>query len=140
MDLKGLLANKKIVWGGVAGAAALGAIAVYRKRGQTSAAAAAGGDSAASGASPSAYVPGSFPDTSGTDIASYLGDYGGQLQTALTDFLAQQAQQEQDFLAKLPTSGTTGTGPTAPTGPTGPPKHHPGPKKPTHPKPKKRKK
>lgn len=116
MNVQALLRNKKVLYGG-AGVAAVAGFALYKRH----QAAGGGGnpttDTAAGGAAtPGAYVPGSFPDTSGTDMAGYLGQFGGNLQTQLDDFLAQLAQA-QDGTAQIPTSGTTGTGTTSPTGP-----------------------
>lgn len=115
----GALRNKRVQLAAAGvGVAAVAGYAVYRRRKSSSSAAAAPAD-ASSSATPGTYVPGSFPDTSGTDMAAYLGQFGSNLQTQLDDFNAQLAD-ELAGVGAIPTAGSTGTGTSAPTGPVGP--------------------
>jgi LysM repeat protein len=125
MDWKSLLRNRKVQIGGLAVAAGAGAFAFYRKRaagGASSTDAAAAGDGSTGGA---AYTPGAFPDTSGTDVAGFLGQYSQQLQTELDQGLAAYTQQQTDFLAALGHQGVPAPNPT-PGGGTPAPKPKPG--------------
>lgn len=115
MNLKALAGNRRVqlAAGGVAVAGVAG-FALWRRHQAGGEAASSAADASSSG-TPAAYVPGSFPDTSGTDMAGYLGQFGSNLQTQLDDFLS--ALQDAQAGQTIPTSGSTGTGTTAPTGP-----------------------
>jgi hypothetical protein len=110
VDWRALLRNKW-AWGGIAVAAAAGGYVLYKKRGNPDFAAGAGAQ-----ASPaySAGAVGGF-DSSGTDIAHWLGSQEGVLSDQMREFLA-QVQASQD-LAPVPTGSSGGTGlpPTTPT-------------------------
>jgi len=115
MNWRALAGNKRVQLGvGAAAVVGVAGFALYRRH-------QAGGDvgsqaDASSSGTPASYVPGSFPDTSGTDMAGYLGQFGSNLQTQLDDFLS-ALQDQQAGTGQIPTSGSTGTGTTAPTGP-----------------------
>jgi hypothetical protein len=113
VDWKSLLNNRKVQIGGVGVAAAAGGLVYYRrKKSGGSAGAATPADSAATGDGGTAYAPGQFPDTSGTDIAGWLGQYSQGLQAELDQGLAAYTQQQTDFLAALGTSGAPAPTPT----------------------------
>lgn len=98
--LKELLHNKYAV-AGLIGAVGLGGFVLYQRKKTTGSTSTDSTTSA--GNSGGVIMPGSV-DTSGTDIANYLGNYSGQLQNQLDAFAAQQT----DFLNKIgSTSGST---------------------------------
>lgn len=111
---RALLRNKKVLAGAGIGAAALvGGIVWYRRQ-------SAGGSAAAgSSATPSAAtVTGSttgtgYPDTTGTDIAEWLGTQEQNLSTQQQQFLDQLTTTLQGA-GTIPTSGGTGTTTTMP--------------------------
>ena len=101
MDLQGLLHNRW-VWIGGAAAAGLGLALYVKARGR--------GASSAMGAQASpAYAGGvgTF-DSTGTDVAAWLGNYSGNLQNQLNAY-QQQLTASLDALQNVPT-GSTGTG------------------------------
>lgn len=104
-DLKALLHNKKAMAGvGVAGAAGLG-VWYYRKShggggsSTTDTAATTDGGSTV----PAGSAAGQFPDTSGTDVANWLGNQEGSFQDEFTQFLTDSATQQQQFLSQFGT-------------------------------------
>lgn len=107
MDWQGLLHNKW-VWAGGAVAGGAGLIVLLRKRAQGG----TGGTPSAAGGTQytPAYSSGSVGgfDSTGTDVASWLGNYSA----GLDNQLAAYSQQLTDALAGIGTipSGTTGTG------------------------------
>lgn len=114
-QLKGLLHNKWAL-AGVAGAAGLGGLVLYRKRktgGSSGTSDTTTGQAAGNGVA--------TLDTSGTDIASWLGQYGGSLQAQLDAYQAQLTSALQQ-LENMPTNGGTPTG----GGYAAPPWLHPG--------------
>jgi len=107
VDWQGLLHNRW-VWIGGAAAGGLG-LAVYLRRKN-----AAGGASQGAGAQASpAYSAGSVGgfDSTGTDVAAWLGNYSGNLQTQLNQY----QQQLTDSLAALQNAPTTPAGTGTPT-------------------------
>lgn len=98
-----MLHNKWLL-GGLAVAAAAGGFVLYRRSQAGGGASTAG--SAASNTSP-AYSGGvgAF-DSTGTDVAGWLGSYSGNLQNQLDQF----AQQQSDFLSALSQMQTTTPG------------------------------
>jgi len=86
MDWRELLHNRW-VWAGVAGAAGLGGIVWWRRRGTTP----AGGGAAETPAYASGAV-GSF-DSTGTDVAGWLGRYSGSLDNQFREFQRSVEQQ-----------------------------------------------
>lgn len=90
LDLRSLANDKRVQVGGVAAAGGAGLFVWYRKKhsaAATSSSSAASTDGSDS-TTPAAYVPGSFPDTSGTDIASWLGQNEAAFTTELQQYLA----------------------------------------------------
>lgn len=109
MDLKALLNNKKVLAGGVGVAAAAGlGVWYYRKSHGTASGSSATSttDATDAGAVPSGSAAGQFPDTSGTDVANWLGSQEGAFQSEFSDFLEQAQSQNEDFLAGLGTAIT----------------------------------
>jgi len=106
VDWQGLLHNRW-VWIGGAAAGGVG-LAVYLRRKN-----AAGGASSTAGAQASPAYSGGVGgfDSTGTDVAAWLGNYSGNLQNQLNQY----QQQLTDSLAALGTvaPATTGTGGTA---------------------------
>jgi hypothetical protein len=108
--VKGLFKNKWMV-GGVAVAAAAGGFVLYKKSksGASSTTGAGTVDPNAAGATTTPYGTG-YMNTSGTDFATWVGQYSGSLQNQLDAF----SKQQTDFLNGLagtpasPTGGTTG--------------------------------
>ena len=119
----GALAHNRWVWAGAAGAAGLGAVAWYRRKKS---------GPAGAGATPSAtsqtatYTPGGvgYLDSTGTDVAAQLGQYG----QAVDQQLAQASQQWQsnfdqftqtvtNKIAQIPTQAPTtpASNPSTPT-------------------------
>src|SRR4051812_32724245 len=99
LDLQ-TLAKDKRVWAAAGVAAAVGLVVLVKNRGRN---AATGSGNAVTGTAsgPSgSYVQGTG-DTTGTDIASYLGGYQQSLQGQLTQY----QQQLTDALATLPKVG-----------------------------------
>jgi hypothetical protein len=108
VDWQGLLHNRW-VWIGGAGAAGLGALAYVRRK---KAGGAGGGAAATVGAQATPAYAGGVGgfDSTGTDVAAWLGNYSGNLQHQLDAY----QQQLTDTLAGMPTGATgTGAGPSA---------------------------
>jgi hypothetical protein len=103
-QLQALLHNKKALYG-MGGAAALGGIALYRRKKAT-------GTGTSSGTSSSTpYTPaGTYPNTYGTDLASALGNLDQGYSAQLQDYKG-QLSQVQTALAGLQTSGAAVTAP-----------------------------
>lgn len=106
--VKGLFKNKWML-GGVAVAAGAGGFVLYKKKKAGNSSSSSTGTDQAAGASTVPYGSG-FMNTSGTDFASWVGQFGGSLQNQLDAY----AKQQSDFLAALggtpasPTGGTAG--------------------------------
>jgi hypothetical protein len=107
-DLQKLLHNKWAL-AGLGGAAALGLGVWYTKRGKGGSGSASGATDT-SGTSGTTYTGTGTVDTSGSDIANWLGQQSGNFQTQFDAF----SKQQTDFLTQLGTitggsgSGTTG--------------------------------
>jgi hypothetical protein len=82
MDLKALAKNKK-AWAGVGGAAGLGLFVYYRRK-KSGAAGAPGTSTAAMTGATAPGGAGATADTTGYDLASFLGNYSQSLQDQLT--------------------------------------------------------
>jgi len=110
VDLRGLLHNRW-VWIGGAAAAGLGLAVYVRARGKAGAPAAA---TAGTTQGSPAYASGSVGgfDSTGTDVAAWLGNYSGNLQHQL-DAYQQQLTDSITALHAVPTAAGTGTGGTA---------------------------
>lgn len=120
MNLQSLTKNKTVLYGGVAVIAGAGLFVIMKARG-SSASSVGAATSSGDTATPGATVAGGFPDTSGTDIASWLGNYETGLNNQIGD-LQSQLGDIQTALGNLqPTSGT-GTGGTTPPIVTPPPR------------------
>lgn len=105
MDWRALIHDRRVQIG-AAGAAAVGGYVLLRRKQTTGSTLSQPSDTSAGGGT--AYT---FPNTSGTDLASWLGSQEGVL-----------AAQNKDFLDQLANSlGTAGIQPTAPTGTETPP-------------------
>lgn len=90
MNLRTLAGDRRVQLAGAGVAALAGAFVWYRHRGTSTS-----GTTAADGSgtdTPTATVQGSFPDTSGTDIASWLTQNEAAFMTELDQALAQQQQ------------------------------------------------
>jgi hypothetical protein len=110
-DVQALLRNKPALIGiGVAGAAGL---YVLLRRKQTT------GSTAASPDTTTGATTGTgFPDTTGTDVAAWLGTQSGQLAAQQQQFLQQLQQQAAGGgPAAIPPTPPTGTMPTTPAYP-----------------------
>lgn len=108
MNLQALLRDRRVLWGGAAAAAAAGAFVLWRRR-QTTGSTTPSGDTGTPAANAGGSVAG-FPDTTGTNIATWLGQYGESLQAQLDEY----QREVRDAIAALqtvPTSGGTGTAP-----------------------------
>lgn len=101
-DLKKLAHNRKAVAGAI-GAAALGAFVYLRNR-KAGTSATDSGTASAAGTGSVAGMGGGV-DTTGTDIASWLGQYGGSLQNQLDAY----QQQLTSALAGIPVPSTPTT-------------------------------
>lgn len=100
-DIKALLHNKPALIGiGVAGAAGLYVLA--RRKQTTGSTASQPTGTGAAGAT----VGTGFPDTTGTDIASWLGNYSGNLQNQLDQF-GKTLTDSLGGVAKIPTEAVT---------------------------------
>lgn len=115
-NVKGLLKNKYAL-AGLVGAAGIGGYVLLKRKSSTGSSLSA--DQATSATSPTGQTYGGI-NTTGTDIATWLGNQSGQFQNQFDAFAAQQA----DFLSKL----GAGSNPTSPTGQNNP---FPGTPKPT---------
>jgi hypothetical protein len=101
LNLQALLHNKPVLIG--AGVATVAGLYVLVRRKQTTGSTSSQPDNSTSGGS-TGYT---FPNTSGTDIASWLGSQESSI-----------AQQQADFIRQLQDAGV-GTGQIPPTPPTG---------------------
>lgn len=114
MDWHQLLRNKWM-WAGAAGAAGLGLVALLRRKSTTGSTLASDTPANAGGVGS---VASAYPNTSGTDIASWLGSQEGTLAAQNAEFL-RQLKSTLDQLGKVPTSGAPGS-PAAPVNPSTP--------------------
>lgn len=116
VDLKALINNKKVQYGGIAGAAGLGAFVWYRKKHASPATSAAAASSDGSDSTtPASYTPGSFPDTSGTDTAAWLGQNESAFLQELDQYLATvQQTSPPPSTTPSPTPSTPTPHPTTP--------------------------
>jgi hypothetical protein len=96
-DVQALLKDKRL-WIGAGVVGIVGVFALLRKKPSTS----AGGATTGTASGPSGTYTQGAADTTGTDIASYLGNYQQSLQGQLTQY----QQQLTDTLATLPKVGT----------------------------------
>lgn len=115
MDIRALLHNKWAL-AGVAAAAGLGLYVLIKHRNAGAGSAAGGSSTVAAAPGYTATGVGGF-DSTGTDVAAYIGQEQGFLQNQFTEF----NQNLQDQLAKIPTqgsTGSTGSGPAAAPPPT----------------------
>lgn len=108
MDLQALIHDRRFQVA-AAGVAAVGGFVWYQRR-KSGGGAAAGTPSAPTAAG---YQQGGTLDTSGTDIANWLGQYSGSLQNQL-DAYAQSLSDAEAHLGAMPPSGSTTTGTTTP--------------------------
>jgi len=116
MDWRALLHNKWAL-GGLGAAAAVGGVVWWRRRSS------GGGSSAGAGAQASpSYAPGGVGvfDSTGTDVANWLGSQSGMLQTQLDQY-HQQLTDALSGLSTVPTSPAPVTPATAPTPTPAPP-------------------
>lgn len=108
MNWRALLHDKRVLWGGVAAAAAAGGYALWRRRGS------AGGGSSATSTDASSIAPGGgyagFPNTTGSDIATWAGNYSDALQRQLDSSLGAYVGQLQDSISALQTGQGSGSG------------------------------
>lgn len=115
LNLQALAKDRRVQVAGVAGAAALGGFAWYRNKksgaSSSSSTSADGSDST----TPAAYAPGTFPDTTQTDTAAWLG----QNEAA---FVTELQQYQQSLTTGTPAPGTTPS-PVSPTPAAGPVPH-----------------
>ena len=112
MNLQSLTKNKAVLYGGAAVVAGAGLFVVMKLRG-SSASSSTGATSSGDAATPGATVAGGFPDTSGTDIASWLGQYSSGFNTQLGDITSELGDIQTQLGNLQPTNGT-GTGGTTP--------------------------
>jgi LysM repeat protein len=102
MDVKALLHDKRFLYaGGVV--AAVGGYALYQRKKSTGSA-----STAATDATTGTVNTGAGLDTTGTDVASWLGSQSGQFQDILTQF----QKQLTDTLTALQKGGTTAPTPS----------------------------
>jgi hypothetical protein len=73
MDVKKLLGDRRVQIGAIGTVAAAGGYTWYRHRNSAAANTAPAASDGSGGTTPTAYEPGTFPDTSGTDTAAWLG-------------------------------------------------------------------
>jgi len=111
MDWRELLRNRW-TWAGVAGAAGLGAIVWWRRR---STGGAPGGGVGAAAASP-AYASGAVGsfDSTGTDVAAWLGQYSGSLDNQFKEFTTAVETRLAAIPAEQTGSGTPAPAPAPP--------------------------
>jgi hypothetical protein len=93
VDLSSLAHDRRLQIGAVVAGAGVAGVVLLRKR--LSGGGAAPASSTDTAAPP--YAPGGFPDTSGTDLASWLGNYTSNIDQELQTFAAGQ----QDILTAL---------------------------------------
>lgn len=107
LDLKAFVNNRRVQVGAAVTAAVAGGLVWYRGRKASAAAPAAAGTGSDSSGST---VAGGFPNTSGSDLASILGDNAGSTNDALAS-LGKTLEQIQTELGNMqpthPTGGTT---------------------------------
>jgi len=108
VNLGQLIKNKKVVYGGIGLAVVLGLYTLYSR---TKGGAGVGEDATSSGGS-AGQLNGTFPDTTGSNVASWFGQYSESVQRQLDEYLKQQ-QDYLESLGQLPTS-------PAPSGSTSP--------------------
>jgi hypothetical protein len=95
VDWRQLTRNKPLLVG-IVGAGALGALVLLRRRGGPA------GDTATAGAGAGGIgYPGTV-DTTGTDVAAWLGNYSGALQSQLDEY-GRSLQDALDGLRQIPT-------------------------------------
>jgi hypothetical protein len=118
MDFRSLLHNRRVQLGALGAGGAAGLV-VYLRRRRAAGAGAATATTETTGAGAGAtgpYTGGGFPDTTGTDVASWLGQYTGNLDQELAQF-TQQQQDIQTTLNNLASNeGHTPGGVTTPPG------------------------
>lgn len=109
MDWKKLAGNRRVQLGAAAGAVGLGGIVWYRgkKAAAAPAAAAAGTGSDSSGST----VAGGFPNTSGSDLASILGNNAGSINDSLAGFTKTLTDIETQLSNMHPPATTGGPHP-----------------------------
>jgi len=98
-----------VLYTGGAVVAGAGIFLVLKLRGSSASSSTSSGD----GSTPGATVAGGFPNTSGTDIASWLGNYETGLNGQIGD-LQTQIGDIQTALGNLQPTAGTGTGGTTP--------------------------
>lgn len=102
MNLAKLIKDKRVIIGGVAIAALLGVYTLYNR---TKGGAGVGGDdgeSSSSAGSPG-QLGGSFPDTTGSNVASWFGQYSESVQRQLDQYRKEQLDAIA-ALGNVPTS------------------------------------
>lgn len=104
MNLQTLAQNKTVLYTGGAVVAGAGIFLVMKLRG-SSASSSTGATSSGDTATPGATVAGGFPDTSGTDIASWLGNYTTGLNTQFGDITSELGDIQTQLGNLQPTTG-----------------------------------
>jgi outer membrane biosynthesis protein TonB len=137
MDVRGLLKDKRVLIGGAVAVAA-GAFVLFKRKHDTGSYDSNATES--SGRSGGVVSPATM-DTTGTDIASWLGNYSGSLQNILTEY-GKNLTDALGGLQQIPAGSESPVIPTPVPKPKPVPGKHlpnknPGPKKPPAPKPKK---
>lgn len=103
MDWRQLLADKRVRYGGLAAAGLAGGVVLWRRFRST-------GSTTAGGSVPPASQPtgttgsiaSTYPNTTGTDVAYWVGQYDQNQQAAMAQYLS----QIQDALGRLQTAPT----------------------------------
>lgn len=119
LNLKALSHDKRVQYGAVAVAAGAGGLVWYRRSKAGGSAAAATSADGSDSTTPTAYAPGAFPDTSSTDIASWLGDNEAAFLRELADYqssLQTATPAPPTTPSPVPVHTRPGTGPYAPPG------------------------
>lgn len=110
MDFQSLIKDRRFQLAAGATAAVGGYVWYQRRKAGGSSSTAAGSSSTTAG-----YPSSGGVDTTGTDVANWLGQYSGSLQNQL-DAYAQSLNDAVTSLGQVPTSGSTSTGGTTDQG------------------------
>lgn len=99
MKLGSLLQDKRVLWGGAGLAVAAGLFALYRR--SQGGAGGAGDDTEAPRSSSSGQLGGVFPNTDGTNSATWMSQYSESIQRQLAEYQA-TLQETIDALGQAP--------------------------------------
>lgn len=95
MKIGQLIKDKRVIYGGLGVAVVLGLVTLYART--KNGAGVAGDEGSGSAAGPGGQLNGQFPDTSGSNVASWFGQYSESVQRQLDQY----RQEQLDAIAAL---------------------------------------